>query len=402
MSKTPQEMIEAFKYPPNHHYDLATMTPRGELQARLRAFDKVTPGLLTEGRRFLDVGCNKGFFTLRAAEHFEQVVGIDDKKYQDLWKELSRPNVEWVSELFQMYVPHKERFDKIFFGNVHYKLWMPSNSWDWVAKLATLSSGEVFIEGPVDNTEPLLAKLSIFDHPEFNFEGFMWHMGEHFTLTVKAPHPVIKGRWLMSFQRKLDAFDKKLQWEKVKARIDRKIVATPAGETYQLIDGLICKIRRWGKFSRDGQDLRSLDIARLSPISNGLEFLVYEGDSFVGWAEKPVRLGKYASQLEVFQAVCQHEIFLLRNGFFDVDPAYINFGVNEQGILQCFDKDGVIAFRDCPDHWKRLFFDQVMVRHFPKIVRNTEIMTLLVSAMETSDILKLEHAFSETLEILRR
>jgi hypothetical protein len=134
-----------------------------------------------------------------------------------------------------------------------------------------------------------------------------------------------------------------------------------------------------------------------------MEAVVYRGDKFVGWLEKPVKLGGYrGSVIQLFKMQCRHQIFLIRNGFFDVDPAVTNFGRNDDGEVVLFDQDGVIAIRDCSEHWRNFYLGPKMLgKHYPAIVSQVDIMKLLTPAVSNLEMGNLEQVFLISLEMLK-
>ena len=67
-----QSMIDSLSYPPTHEYSVKDLKPKGELKIRLAQMKTVSPNFF-EGDNFLDIGCNKGFFSLLASQNFLHV-----------------------------------------------------------------------------------------------------------------------------------------------------------------------------------------------------------------------------------------------------------------------------------------------------------------------------------------
>ena len=59
-----QKLIDSLAYPPTHTYILDGLQPTGVLAQRLSVLNRLAPDFFTKKGRFLDVGCNKGFFSL--------------------------------------------------------------------------------------------------------------------------------------------------------------------------------------------------------------------------------------------------------------------------------------------------------------------------------------------------
>ena len=139
-----QQRIDAIAYPPTHTYHLEGLVPIGDLARRLEVYEKIAPGFFSG--RLLDVGCNKGFFSLY---HKGEVFGIDpNREYVDLCRDL-RPDGIFIQCRFGE-VMFAKPFDRIFIGNgPHY----PYADMGWgrfAEKLAELSCGLVLTEGLVD------------------------------------------------------------------------------------------------------------------------------------------------------------------------------------------------------------------------------------------------------------
>jgi SAM-dependent methyltransferase len=141
-----QQWIDGIAYPPTHTYQLDGLIPTGDLRRRLDVFNEIAPGFFDSGN-LLDVGCNKGFFSLL---HKGEVTGIDtNEEYVRLCLTL-RPDGTFIRCAFGE-VMFAKPFDKIFIGNgPHY----PYAQWGWkyVDLLAELSSGLVLTEGLFEAT----------------------------------------------------------------------------------------------------------------------------------------------------------------------------------------------------------------------------------------------------------
>ncbi len=198
MASTLQERIDALTYPPTHTYRLEGLVPTGDLAARIETIEREFPDFFGGGRTLLDVGCNKGFFSLY---HDGPVVGIDpERKCVDLCRAL-RPSGEFHTATFGSFQTDRQ-FDRIFIGNGPHYLFIEAGGWDWVAKLARLSAGQVLLEGPLDMSgrdaqrciPPALAPLFDDDARRAAFQSrFM------FRKRVRSP---LVDRYFTLFKRK--------------------------------------------------------------------------------------------------------------------------------------------------------------------------------------------------------
>jgi SAM-dependent methyltransferase len=147
---TVQRSIDAIDYPPTHQYDVRTLTPRGVLAERVKRILELCPRFF-HAERFLDVGANKGFFTLKAAKTCRQVVAVEpDEETLGAWILVRPDNVLCISKHFdELQVKHLMLggFDVVWVGNGHHYLHRAQPE-HWVEQLAMFAWGDVLIEGP--------------------------------------------------------------------------------------------------------------------------------------------------------------------------------------------------------------------------------------------------------------
>ena len=79
MSRSAQELLDSLAYPPNHQYQIKGLVPEPALAQRLSLLHEVAPGFFRTGRRLLDVGCNKGFFSMLVGRDRCGVAGVPDR-----------------------------------------------------------------------------------------------------------------------------------------------------------------------------------------------------------------------------------------------------------------------------------------------------------------------------------
>ncbi len=175
--KVAQRAIDAAKYPPTHNYDVSTLTPVGPLREREERILELFPGFY-EGLRFLDVGCSKGYFTLKAAERNSQVVAMDPAANMacDIWPYLpTPPNVRWLScnfaDLRMAGLPRKDAqvvgaFDVVWLGNCFHYIHRDAGGYAWINRLLSLAVDHVIIEGPRGPEAAGFEKWAAWDVPQ--------------------------------------------------------------------------------------------------------------------------------------------------------------------------------------------------------------------------------------------
>jgi SAM-dependent methyltransferase len=141
-----QTLIDAKRYPPTHDYDLATLTPRPPLDERVSTIVGLCHDFF-RGEKFLDVGCSKGFFSLKASKGYRSVLALEpDQSAIDTWGAVVPVNVEVERKTFGQ-VETSDRFDMVWIGNGHHYLYREDRY--WIDRLAKMASRRVVIEGPV-------------------------------------------------------------------------------------------------------------------------------------------------------------------------------------------------------------------------------------------------------------
>ncbi|MCH7761742.1 hypothetical protein IIA15_10155, partial [candidate division TA06 bacterium] len=140
-----QDEIDTIEYPPTHTYNLAGLEPTGSLLSRMRVIEREFPKFF-EGGRLLDVGCNKGFFSLY---HRGLVVGIDpSKECIHLCRKLSASGKFCVSSFGKYDTDYI--FNRVFIGNGHHYPFIEAGGWSFIEKLGNfvVEGGFVLLEGP--------------------------------------------------------------------------------------------------------------------------------------------------------------------------------------------------------------------------------------------------------------
>lgn len=339
--ETAQSLINSLSYPSTHQYALNGLKALGTLRNRQIVLKEVAPNFF-HGKNFLDIGCNKGFFSLLAAESFDRVQSIDtDERFIKLCRFLKQSNMDVFHTSFRDFIPQLE-FDKIFIGNVHHYIFKECKGWEWISKLAAISTGKVLIEGPVDmSCKDMISVIPEDLQSKFTFEKFMQAMESFFTLEQKVSS-ISPGRWVMLFRRRVDKFDYRIKIHnlpilKILKEDKNSIVFLTKMESQRAVAKIYKNLVR---------DFRiRINIARFSPISNDIIGSVYDNKKFVGWLEQYIDSPSYKyreNQAELFKLICDHTIFLAKLGYFDCDCATINFFKKNNKL---FDKGSIFPLK---------------------------------------------------------
>jgi len=393
--KNLQADIDSLDYPPTHQYFLEPLEPKGTLKMRFEQFKILMPGFFSVDK-FLDIGCNKGFFSLLACKNSNLVHSFDfSNEFVRLCDKLKQKNMIVEKTTFRDFYADKQ-YDSILLGNVHHYLFKECEGWEWIYKLAAISKGYVLIEGPVDMTcELMYDAIPEKLQKNFTFEKFMSMMSKFFTLEIKTKS-VIKDRYVMLFKRRLDCFNLTIELGNlpiVKPFRQSKhsfSFLTRYGDNY-----FVAKI-----YKNPKKDLRNrIIIASMSPYSNGIIGSVVRDGNFIGWFEK-YSDGKvykqFENQKELLIMYCDHMIFLSKLGYIETDWSGINVFADTNKI---FDKGGVssiknlqsAAFEKYPGHSKGFFFI-----HYGNSfdLLTAKQLDLIYDALKTRDSKFIEHTFS--------
>ncbi len=352
-----QERIDSIAYPCTHEYILDPLEPTGHLKRRV----DLMPKEFFTGSRFLDIGSNKGFFSLFAKKNNMEVDAIDIiPEYVDLCNDLG---INTILTSFRDFNPDK-RYDRIMAGNVLHYMFRECDGWEFICKLAAISTGLVLIEAPLGmECGDMKGVLKPELESKYNKKSFMKEMEKYFKLTSISPSPS-PDRYIMLFERK------NVEIRKVK---DNTI------EIFKKSDG------------NTEKDIIRILVASMSPISNGLLALTYKNNTFIGWIEEisKTRILLYKEkQNEVFNKICEHNIFLAKLGYTDVDNATINFFEN----LRLFDKGGVYHIKDVKQEWIE------KDKHFTIMTKNSydDIdIDKILKALNTRDSNKIQKCYED-------
>lgn len=356
---TPQQTIDSIAYPPTHTYNFNTLTPRDILAQRVA----ITPMDFFGGNRLLDVGCNKCFFSMYSSSRFKEVVGIDSvKQYVDFGNQIAKHNTKFIHTTFKDFWDVKQ-FDRIYFGNVHHYMYRECGDWSWIHKLAALSNGEVLIEGPIDSTCKDVVNCMPKDLLDnYTFDKFMEVMSNYFELVLKIPTvSYTPDRFIMHFKKKCAIL--------TGAAIEKTY------NNHGTDDDL--------NYSENNPV--SVSICGSSPIANK----VYDVTEH-GWKEQKISENPYRyfeHEVELLRRICDHEIYLAKLGYWDMDTATINF-FNPSGIF--FDKGSTMPIQKiCA---KRIECFKIL---FAQSYKKFSLPNALIQALESKDAVAIQQQWTQ-------
>lgn len=379
--KTLQERIDELAYPPTHTYRLEGLEPTGVLKQRIEILNRVGGEFFRKGLRFLDIGCNKGWFCIsKMNAPYKYIVGIDyNEEYIKLCKDIQafvghRRGLYFFNIAFRDVIP-SYRFDRVMIGNVHHYLYRDANGWDWIPKLAAImtNGGLVLIEGPKDMS---CDDMDSFFPPELEikFNSLVSHM-EKYGLRLVKTEPAVTytpERYVWLFKKSVPSND------------------IPPPE----YPGLMVKVNDFGP-----HDEARIELGSYAPYSNPIDGWVRGESKAYGWTEKKMtdlRVYRYReNEKELFNSFCDRNIFLARNGYVDLDGATINFGVSE-GKLVHFDKGAVLPISSLNasyyDYDNGVCF--ILLRQSYNTIQES-IYKKIAIALETKDSRVIEKCFEE-------
>lgn len=364
--------LQAFinnEYPPTMTFDVQTLKPTKSLAERVEIIEgyKDFSPFFEKSVRFLDVGCNVGFFLKRWNQFFDQCIGIEPiKKYSDVAKVIA-PDAEIVNIGFRNF-SSANRFDRVFIGNGPHHLHAEINGSEWVRKLAafTKPGGYVLTEGPIDKSNKVFCKPPYVGFTDY----FQVEMANWFErLCIQPTTKYTPNRYLILWQRK--------NW-------------VDDGWSGQIIR----KKYKHDKLFPDNKV--NISVASVSPISNGIVGFTHNGWLEKRRNEKPLRRrGTEPNELSYFKLHLIHEKFLSRIGYWDIDPGIINFW--KDGIL--FDKNGVIPIADIR-YGNSAAYIHLINHHYVSVP--TKIKEQLRDAIDTADSSTIEGAYSWSILHIQR
>lgn len=198
---TLQDEIDAIEYPPTHRYKLEGLVPLGALADRVKVIEEEFPFFFNHDEDLLDIGCNKGFFSLYHKGYFTE--GIDPTEECITLCIKLKPKGVFKLSTFGEYNSVYE-FHRIFIGNGHHYPFIEAGGWSWVEKLGNLcvTGGLILLEGPTD-MDSLDARNCIPPElaSEFNQKRMLEVFDSLFTLEKIVPSP-LTDRYFLLFKKR--------------------------------------------------------------------------------------------------------------------------------------------------------------------------------------------------------
>jgi len=388
-------------YPSTHTFNTETYEPTNVMKERIEIIESNFSDFF-KGDRLLDCACNKGLISFRYSKMFNEIIGFDVfQDFVDYCNKYNKfDNIKFTKSSFRSFWDTND-FDRVFIGNAHHYFYKEIEGWEWIDKLATLvrKNGLVLIEGPVDMKCKDMERVMTTEKLASGFteKNFMDNMGKYFKLIKKIP--TVKGtpdRYFLLFKRNEDNLNKTIS---VKGLTLKKVFKYL---TRVVLISLVEK-NRVAKILMTPPDINQsvrlfMRMASLSPISNGMEAeLIDEERNYCGWIEKYSSNKIYKdgeNQNNVFKLHCENQIYLSKVGFFDLDPATINFF---KGCGKNFDKGAVVPIEHLVDvHWKipgGTYF-KIIDRGYNKI-NSDKLKSKISNAMASKDPEKIKKCFEE-------
>jgi len=354
-----QRLLDAQIEPASLTFQLEGLVPTNSLIVRMKAFDEVAPEFFTSGTRLLDIGCAKGYFSLLAAKSGLEVRGIDyNPEAIDLCRILQGSEVKTKFDCisFRNFPLLDTYFDRIFIGNgPHYMFVDSGGNWDWIDKLAILSTDLVLLEGGFDFEDPQMNDLVKVGVDQFNWNCFSKKAQEFFDILKKVPSP-IPGRYIVLLKKRTDIstfkevqlYDLPIEYT---FRLGWNIHSTLFLAYFE--DELV-----FGKIYPIGCQPQCLQLASLFEKSSGIKCLIKLGDHYIGCCEKAYLQPEWQLLNDVRKLVkigCELQIYLARQGHIDIDIALGNKLIFRSGEIRIVDKNQIYPIKGLDERHAKLW-----------------------------------------------
>ncbi len=399
-----QQLLDSMIQPETMQYELSTLTPRESMIGRIKVFDDVCPGFFEFGDRLLDVGCGKGFFSLFAARNrsssFIEAVGIDyNQKAIDLCNEIKEDGTRFICNSFREFAIDAY-YDRIFIGNgPHYLFADCHQTWDWIYKLAVLSTDLVLLEGGFNFEDQQMLDLinSEDGASNFTFDKFQNVVEKFFTIEAKVQSS-IPGRYVVLLKKKpIQPFDEVQMYDLPILHVFRlggSVHSTIFLSKYkgQLV---FCKLYPIGCIPY------SIQLSSMFNGSSDIICMIKWNDKYVGCCE-PFIPGENCEEskdlVKVLIAQCKLGIFLAKNGYMDIDIAAGNC-IHMDGKITIVDKNQVYPIKGLDERhtnlWSKLLEN-------PNLPLNDSDRKLVEKAVISNDSHNVEIAFTQILNKLEQ
>lgn len=150
------ELIKQLNYPENYMFDAKTLLPEGVLSKRVELMKENIPELFTGGTSLLDIGCNKGYFSLLLSKKYKRIVGYDvDVRMIEIARDVKSyhgiKNVEFnVGGLVD--ISNRSRYETVYLGGVHHLIFAQEvnsglDPMNFIRKLKKIAKKYIIIDG---------------------------------------------------------------------------------------------------------------------------------------------------------------------------------------------------------------------------------------------------------------
>lgn len=161
-----------------------------------------------EGKRFLDIGCNGGYYVILAKQlGAREAIGVDVcKDYIDLARDVAKEvkvNVNFEQEPFSEYILRFGTFHAINLCSLYHYIYMSMRNHDAIFRILSLMTENLFFENPLGMDDPVVAEYvekrgHEYLRTEYTKEKILHAAGKYFKCEFLSDHlyPARKIYWM--------------------------------------------------------------------------------------------------------------------------------------------------------------------------------------------------------------
>jgi SAM-dependent methyltransferase len=402
-----QQALDAHLEPQSMTYLWDGLKPTGSLVVREKAFDQIAPNFFTTGTRLLDVGCAKGYYSFKAAKAGLHATGIDyDANAISLCDNLRDPaNQQLVfgNVSFRDKPLTDAYYDRIFMGNgPHYMFVGSGGNWDWIDKLAVLSTDLVLMEGGFNLEDPQMGSLVTGAAiARFNWHSFEKKVKEYFHILRKKPSPVtgryivlLKKRQDLSTFREVQLYDLpidhtfRLGWKEHSTLFLTRFLIEDSDP-----DEPTMSIPKFAKLYPIGCRPQTTQLASLFPGSSDIEAVIKFGDQYAGVCEPYYTHPEWGAldfMPELIKISCEQQIFLAKQGHIDIDVNLGNVMYRRGFGCKIVDKNQIYPIKPLDDRHAKLWRETLQN---PELGLDPKLPQQVTDAIIACDSWLVEQAF---------